>query len=212
MPPQQPYGPPPSQTGPEQYDFIVNYGKQKQPNRLVAINNSSFKSRLLLTGGGGLLLLILAWIVIALISGSSQNSSAPLVGIAQQQNELARISLEADQNASAQPTQIFAITTNLSLESEQRAVLAYLHSFGSTPSSSVLQASLNAKTDSVLKAAQITGTYDQTYISIAQSELTSYENALQQAFVSTKNLQEKQLLSTAFTQARLLMQQSSQTE
>jgi len=212
MPPQHPYGPSPQQEGPEQYDFIVNYDKQKQPNRLISVNNSSFKTRLLIAGGGGLLLILFIWVFIALLSNSSNSPTAPLIGIAQAQNELARISLLASQNAVAQPTKTFAITTNLSLLSEQQAVLAYLHGLGSNPSSAVLQATLNISSDASLKVAQNTGSYDQTYISIAQSELSSYENALKQAFANTKNLKEQQLLSTAFTQAQLLMQQSSQTE
>jgi len=212
MPPQQPYGPTPPQAGPEQYDFIVNYDKQKQPKRLVNVNNSSLKNRLLVALGGGLLLILVAWILIALLSNSSQSPTAPLISIAQQQNELARVSLEAVQNASTQPTKNFAMTANLSLQSEQQTLLAFLHNLGSNPTSSVLQATLNTKTDSTLKAALNTGAYDQTYVSIARLELSSYEYALQQAFASTKNLQEKQLLSTIYTQAQLLMQQSSQTE
>ena len=196
----QPDGSEPPKTGPEQYDFIVNSDKQNQSKRLINVNNSSLKSRLLIAGGGGLLLIIVFWIFLAILSNSSRSSTAPLISIAQQQNELARISLEAYQNASAQPTKNFAITANLSLLSEQQTLLAYLHSLGSIPSSTVLQASLSTKTDADLKAALISGTYDQTYISIAQFELSSYEHALQQAFANTKNLQEKQMLSTVYTQ------------
>ncbi len=212
MPPQQPNGTAPSQTGPEQYDFIVNYDKQRQSNRLIKVNNSSLKNRLLITGGGALLLIVCAWIFIAFLSTSSHNPTAPLITLTQQQTELARVALEAEQNASIQPTKNFATTTNLSLLSEQHTFIAFLHGLGSSPSSTVLQALQNKQTDSTLQSALTAGTYDQTYISIAQDELNSYESALKLAFANTKNSKEQALLSTAYSQAQLLVQQSSQTE
>ena len=212
MPSEHPDGQTPQQAGPEQYDFIVNYDKNNQPKRLISVNNSSLKARLLIAGGGGLLLIIFIWVFIALLSNASNSPTAPLIGIAQAQNELARISLEAVQNASTQPPKTFAIPTNLSLLSEQQAMLAYLHGLGSNPDGTVLLATKNTNSDASLKIAKTNGNYDQTYISIAQLELSAYEHTLQQAFANTKNIKEQQLLSTAYTQAQLLMQQSSQTE
>ena len=80
------------------------------------------------------------------------------------------------------------------------------------PSSSILQATRDPKTDATLKSAQGNGNYDQTYISITQSELASYEHNLKQAFAATKIIKERQLLEGAYQQAQLLVQQSNQAQ
>ncbi|MGH7142107.1 MAG: hypothetical protein ACREF5_01365 [Candidatus Saccharimonadales bacterium] len=210
MPPQQNYEPAPPAPEPEQYDFIVDSNKHKPTINLIKVG--SFKSRLIVAIGGAILLIIAIWVFISVLSNASTAPTAPLIAITQEQNELARISLTPAQSATEQPTQTFAITTNLSMQSEQQAFLAFLQTLGSTPSSSVQQATRNPKTDAALLAAQTDDTYDQTYISIAQSELTTYENTLKQTFANTKNTNERILLNTAYKQAELLMQQSTQTE
>ncbi len=212
MPPSQPYGPAPSEPKPEQYDFIVNYGKHSHSNKLIALDNTSLKTRLLVTGIGGFVLIVIIWILVALLSSSTTSVSSPLTSIVKQQADIAQVSLAAGQTATEQPTQNFAITTDLSLLSEQNAFVTYLRSLGSKPSSNDLQATPNSKTEASLRAAQNAGVYDQTYIAIAQSQLTTYEHSLQQAFANTNNLKERQLLSSAYNQAQLLMQQSTQTE
>jgi hypothetical protein len=195
-----------------QYDFIVNAGKSGPSTLLPSVNNSSLKTRLLVAGTGVLVLIILFWVFMALISGSSNSNITPLISLAQQQNEIARVSAESAQDAVLQPTQTFAITTSLSLLSEQRSFLTYLRSLGSVPTSSILQATRNSKTDVTLKTSQGNGNYDQTYISITQSELASYEHNLKQAFAATKIVKERQLLEVAYQQAQLLVQQSNQNE
>ena len=212
MPPLQPDNPTAQIPPTNQYDFIVNAGKRGPTTLLPTFNHSSLKTRLLVAGSGVLALIVLFWIFVALISGSSSNNTASLISLAQQQNEIARVSAESAQDAVLPPTQTFAITTSLSLLSEQRAFLAYLRSLGSVPSSSILQATRDPKTDATLKSAQGNGNYDQTYILITQSELASYEHNLKQAFAATKIIKERQLLEVAYQQAQLLVQQSNQAQ
>lgn len=210
MPPQSPYGPDSPTPEPEKYDFIVNSDKPKPSIKLIKV--TSLKSRLIVAAGGVVGLSILIWIFVAILSNASSAPTAQLIAITQEQNELARISVTPAQSAALNPTQTFAITTNLSMLSEQQAFLAFLHTLGTTPSAAVLAATRNPKTDAALTAAQTAGTYDQTYISITQSELTNYEHSLKQAFAGTKNTNERQLINTAYKQAELLMAQSTQSE
>jgi hypothetical protein len=212
MPPLQPDNLAPQAPPTNQYDFIVNAGKRGPVTILPSVNNSSLKTRLLVAGAGALVLIVLFWVFIALISSSSSSSTAPLISLAQQQNEIARVSTESAQDAVLPTTQTFAITTSLSLLSEQRAFLAYLRSLGSVPASSILQATRNSKTDATLKSALSNGNYDQAYIAITQSELASYEHNLKQVFADTKVVKERQLLQVAYQQAQLLVQQGNQTE
>lgn len=216
MPPTQPnngFGPvnttPPS-LGPEPYDFIRNYGTNKQ--RVPLLSGTSLKNRILIVVGGVMVLLLLVWVFAAIVSRASNASAAALIALAQRQTELARISQQPVQRATAAATQTFAVTTQLSLLTDQQTFVSFLSHHGISVSAKTLQATANAQTDAALQTAQTAGTYDQTYISIAQSELTSYEQALKQTYTSAKNLSERQLLSQAYDNAKLLSQQSSQTE
>lgn len=209
MPPTQPDQPnlaPPDTP----YDFIVN--KEQSKSIINPLKFSLPKNRLIIAISGGLILLILIIIFVVILSNLTTPSTAQLVSIVQEQNELAQISATPAQSATSQSTQTFAITTNLSMLSQQQLFLAFLHQLGSNPSSSILTGLNNPKVNADLAAAQTDGTYDQTYISIAQSDLTNYQSSLKQAAASTKNLQEQKILQTAYNQAQLLIQQSQQHE
>lgn len=193
-----------------QYDFITNYGANNSGGLFSP--NAPMKTRLLVVGGGAGLLLVLALLFFALLSRPAGLSASTFISIMQEQTELARISQLPAQNATAQPTQNFAATAQLSLLSERSVFVAYLQAHGSSVTIKTLQLSKNLKTDQTLQAAQTSGTYDQTYLSIAQAQLTTYEHSLKQAFDASKSTSQRQLLNDAFVQAQLLLAQSKQTE
>jgi hypothetical protein len=210
MPPQtdgsiQP--PPP----PEAYDFIVNYHKSSSPLRLFQFNNKPLKTRLALALGGGLSLIIIISVLVALLSGNSTSGTSSLLSLIQQQSTIANLAASAAQNASLQPTQNFAMTTNLSVLSQQQSFINFLHNIGISASNNT-QAANNQQLMAKLQNAQSNGSYDQTYISLAQAELNNYKNSLAQTFTTTNNLAEKQLLQNTYDQVKLLLQQSTQNE
>ena len=215
MPPQQTVitpgqAPAPAPANNGQFDFIVNADHNAGNGFFGA--NAPLKTRILVVAVGAAVLLTLALVLVAVISQVGSINSADLVGVAQRQAELARISQSPVTSADAQPTRNFAATTMLSLVSEQQSIVHFLAQHGTTVSAQVLQARKNTQTDTTLKNAQTSGSYDQTYISLAQTQLQAYSQALKQAFQNAPTIAEKLLLQDAYNQAQLLIAQSSQTE
>jgi len=155
---------------------------------------------------------MIVWAFFSVLSKATSLDATPLIALAQRQNELVRISNEPTASAFSQSTKNFAATTQYGLLTDQQTLLSFLKKNGTTPSHDVLIAATNKKTDTSLAQAKTVGSYDQTYVTIAQSQLTAYEKALQQAYATAKNANEKQILKTAYSHADLLLQQSKQTQ
>jgi hypothetical protein len=211
MQPQQPTYPPgqapiPQNTG--QYDFIVNTGNHRSGGLLSA--NTPMKTRIVVVAGGGVALLVLALLFFALLSNTGNNNNDALIAVAQRQAELVRISQQPVTQADQQATQNFAATTYTSLMSDEQVILHVLALHNAKVSSSQLAARQNPQTDSQLASAKGSGTYDQTYLSIAQSQLNAYIQALKTAYTGAPTLGEKQDLKDAYDQAQLLVTMSSQ--
>ncbi len=197
----------PSVSGPNQYDFIVNANNKHSTSWLVA---APLKTRITVVSVGGLVLLLIIWIGIALLTASSGGSAQNFTVLTQEQAELVRISQEPANDHTLGPIQDFAVTTEVSLASDQQAFLTYLQATGTTLSSQVLAARHNTQSDSQLAAAKQAGTYGQTYTSITQGELNSYAAGLRQAFSATSNVHERQLIDNAYRHAELLIVLSKQ--
>jgi len=208
MQPQQPTATPPP-TSSDQYDFIRQYGHQPSG---AGGKNASLIGRILIVSGGAVVLIVLAVVFIKILSAPKDPTVQLLTTIAQQQNELARVAAEPTSNASAQPTLDFAETTALSLQSDQQALIALLAAASKTPDAAILSATQSTITDNALTAAKTNGTYDSTFVDIAQKQLTTYQQTLQQAYKAAQSDKEKQWLAIADNHAQLLLQMSKQTE
>lgn len=186
---------------PGQYDFIMNPNKPKK----TFVSASSFKTRIIIAAGGGLALLIVALVLVSILGSSGSINTSALLVVGQKQNELARISQLPASNADQQQTQNFAATTRLTLLTDQQSLLNYLQARGVTIDPKSLELTMNLQTDSALKNAQTDGTYDQTYLSIAQSQLNSYAQALKQAYAGTSGHNERLLLQNEYNNVQLLL-------
>ena len=191
---------PPQQSN--QYDFIVSYNGHHAGSWLL---RASLKTRIMVVGGGLIVLLLLGWIFVALLTAGSNAGVQNLTALTEEQTELARISLDPTLRADQATTQNFASTTRLSLMSDEQAFVDYLTSVNATPSADTLALGRNGATDTQLQNARASGTYDQTYISIARTQLQTYAGNLQRAFNATSNRSERQLLSSAYAHAQLLL-------
>ena len=172
---------------------------------------SSMTTRLLIVLGGAAILLIAAWILISILSNGSGLDTKALTSLAQQQTELARISDMPITTAVQQPTQNFAATTEMTLLTEQQVFVSYLQKYaGNKPDAPTLAGMKDSTTDTKLQTAKSDGSYDATYLSIAQTQLVAYQRSLKQAFTSAKSNSEKKLLSDAYAHSQLLVEQSQQ--
>ena len=168
--------------------------------------------RLLIVVGGLAVLGIAAWIFFGVILAKKPAvDPAAFTAIAQRQAELARISQGPVQNATSLDTQNFAATTQLSLLTDQQAIVGLLQKNGVKVSPKTLAALKSSQTDTELQQAKASGTYDQTYIATAQSQLDAYEQALKQLFANTTSVTARQVLSAEYAHAQLLVQLSKQS-
>ena len=170
------------------------------------------KTIILFVVGAAALVVILALIIFSLAFGGKGGSTAPLVSLAQQQTEMARIAkLANDSNQlSSQDARNFSRTTQLTLTSDKAELVSFLARNGKKLNTKQLGAKQSAATDSALSAAGASGTYDSTLTGILQTQLKTYQSNLTQAYNGASSASEKALLKTEFTNATLLLEQSSQ--
>ena len=199
--------PPPSPTGTNQYDFIMEY--QHQHPRFTA--PSSMRSRVLIVVGGLALLLIVLLLFVAILKRPTGVNGAALLPIAQEQTELARVAQAAVAQAQQPSTQDFAQTASLSLATDQKAFVTYMGQHGLTASQTQLAATRSTATDSTLSQAGTTGSYDSTFLGIAQTQLATYTQGIKRQYDGTTSTSERQLLQSAYAHARLLIAMSKQT-
>lgn len=210
MPPHEPYpGQQPASPTPEAYDFIRQYGAK---TTTAPLTNMPPVTRIVIAVIGIVILLALIFGFIQLLSKPSNPTQTSLISIAAQENEIARVAKEASQTATGQPTLNFAVTMEYSMSSDQANLLALLKANGVQPSPQLLASLQSSTTDAQLTGAQTNGTYDQTYTTIAQAQLSAYIQKLKQTFATATSAKEKQWIQGAYQHAQLLQKMSTQTE
>jgi hypothetical protein len=202
------------QTGQQNpYDFIMNAPQAPKKGWLPGIGSSQ-KQRILVVIAGGVLLIIILLIVFSLIFGGSGGNTDALVKVAQEQTELIRISDIALTKARGSDALNLAVTTKLSLTTEQQPLLATLKSEGRKLSIKELNAGKNSATDESLAAAEQNNQFDQVFIQTLQNGIANYQKTLKQAYDGTSSKKVKQTLNEAYTHATTLFpaktEQSSQ--
>jgi hypothetical protein len=206
-PPQSAYGPVSTPPLGGNYDFILNSNRGSSPDLLARL---PMRNRIVVVCGGFAILILAAWMLFSIINGKP-GTAPQLVRLAQQQQELARISDAPGRNATSFAVRDFAATTELSLASEQQTLLKFLNGTGTKLQTQTLAAMVSKTTDDQLKNAQASGTYDETYNSIAKQQLNTYISTLSQAYQNSKTTAERTILKNAYDHAQMLLALSSQT-
>jgi phosphoglycerol transferase MdoB-like AlkP superfamily enzyme len=208
MNPQQPYQPPPPPRGSE-YEFFMNPEKPRRRSLLPGFGSgSSMGMRIGLIAAIAFGVIIILYFILSIFGGSSNKPN--LIIVAQDQNELARVATLAATDGvqqSAQSTQNFAQSAELSLKSEQLDLINFMSETGGKPSTKLLAATKDASSDAALNNAIAASSFDTTFVGIMQNQLKSYQSALQTAFNGANNATEKQLLAGDFSAAGLLTKQ-----
>ena len=194
-------GQPPSSL--PQYDFIMNPNNQQKKGKLGFPSGNSTKQRLFIVLGG-IGALIVVGIIIMMVFSGGPSSKDNLTLLAQQQNEIIRIS-DAAKNEKAirnAATKNAATTIGLVIQSEQQQTIALL---AKKPSTKTLGLKKSAKTDAVLLAATQNNTYDETLLNTLQTKLVEYQNQLKTTFDSSKSTKEKDVLNNAYKSTGILL-------
>lgn len=188
--------PPPSTNGGSPYDFFMD------SNNSPRSSMSPGKKLLIILAGAIGLLMILAT-VIAMLSGGSRETPQ-LISVLQSQQEIVRVAQDGKKNAQANNIKNFSITASASLASAQTELTTYVGKLGTKIGKNELALGKKPQTDTALKAALASSTYDTTYSSIMQGELNSYEKKLETATAAAVSDSERSLLQGYTVGAQLL--------
>jgi len=201
MDPNQPITP---NTG--QYDFIVSpEASGHHGRRLFSFGGGNLLVTLAIIIGGALVFIIAVAVIVNVFFGSKTNIDE-LVGIAQTQSEVVRVSALSAQ-VHDQGLRNAAESTQQTVGSQQQALLAFLKKQGRSLKEKDLALKKKVQTDQTLQAAQQANTYDVTFQQTLRTELTDYSAALKTAYNNTGNSTERSLLRGEYTDVQMLLKQ-----
>jgi len=204
QPPAQPQFQPQVQGQP--YDFITDPGEPSGGSAFSLPGSNSTIMRAVYVSGGLFVLLIAFLIVKGILNHNP--GLATLTGIAQDQQELIHLSTEASGQPSLTITdQNFAATSQLSLGSDQGAIIKYIVGSGAKIKIKTLNLKISSATDAQLLSAATAGIYDQTFKTVMNAKLAAYDSDLKLAYNSTGDKNKRALFSSDYNQVQLLLTQ-----
>lgn len=175
------------------YDFITN--SANKPKKSLLSGGGSKTRRIIIVGVGAVVLLMVGLIVASLLRSGGASQKIDYLSLVQQQAELIRIS-EIGVSKSRQSTaKNLAITTSLSLASQQTETLELAKKAGASTDPKTLALSKNAKTDELLTSADQSNQFDQTFIETLKAALEKYRTLLRKIYQNTAGASAKQTLS-----------------
>lgn len=184
-----------------QYDFILN----NQAPKKSLFSGGSKNTRLLFIVVVVLVLIVLFWVLLAVLNGGKKAGVDELVGIAQDQTEIARLATAGSTAARSTDTRGFATTTALSINTSQKDLLDIIKKHGRKLSTKDLALKHSAETDQDLNSAAENNRYDEVFKQTMRNELADYQQALKTAYANSTNIGDKQQLDTMYKQASLLL-------
>ena len=190
------------------YNFIMEPGKTPGKSLLPQLNlGGSFMGRLVIVLGGLVILLVLFAIIKGLLGGGGSNVGA-FNTVAQEQQALYHLATAAkQQTGTSQVTQASSNTIAVTMASAQQQLFTYMRANHLKINAKGLNQKVSASQDTQLTSAVDAGTYDSVYVSTMQTTLSSYEQALKQAYNQTSGPVGKALLTDQFNGAELLVKQ-----
>jgi hypothetical protein len=192
------------------YDFILNPDQQPKKRGV-----GSFKGNFAVTIGlivGGVIILMVFITILLNTFGAKQVNPADIVGLAQTQTELLRISRQATSNATQQVTRNLATTIEYTMITQQKQTLDVLGKLGEEVNNKELSLKQNAATDQKFTTAKSTSTFDQTFTEIIQTELDNYANTLKTLSTTSASQSERDRMSDYYRQVQQLISQIPYTQ
>lgn len=190
--------PPNQQQNP--YEFINNAGQQ--PNRFASFVSTT-KGRAIVVGTGVVVLIILMIVFVSFLNAGNRAQRDRLIDIALAQHEIIQISdvlLEKSQDSTTQAT---ASTTLLAVTTSQSEVTSALESRGTKVSDKLFAERTDGTLENQLERAADSNRLEETYKEMMRTKLSNYQRLLRAAYDSG-NIQENQILQSAFNQAELI--------
>ncbi len=192
------------------YEFILNPEQPKKSKKVGGLGDSFIRTIIFVVAGVAVFFIIAAIVINAL--APKKISDKDLIGLAQSQAEMIRISNQAASQATRQTTRNLATTVQYTMSTQQRQVLEVLGGMGVKLAKKELALKQDATTDQKFTTAKATSTYDQTYTEIIQAQLTSYASSLKALNDLAKTTQDRDRMSDYYQQTQLLISQIPYTQ
>jgi flagellar basal body-associated protein FliL len=186
--------------GQDQYDFIF-----KPPGgKKSLLPGGSKKTRIIIVAVGAAILLMMALVLSSILSSPRKQAVENLVVAAKQQNDLIRLSEVGVQKARGQQARNIAVTTKLSLQSQQGDLLAAIKSQKRKLDNKELNASRDTKADQLLTAAEQNNRFDEVFIEVMELKLKEYQRTVKTAYDSVSSPGLRAALTEQFNSANTL--------
>jgi ribosomal protein L33 len=193
------------------YDFIMNPNAPAPKKPLGLGGKNAFLVKIGLIAGGAVVLMIVIAIVVNSLTGSKTNT-ADLEALAATQTEIVRVAAQGTGgSSSATNVKSLAISTQLTILTQQETTINYLSTKNIKLNSKKLSANKNAETDTKLQAASNSSTFDTVFVGVMKDQLASYLSDLETYYKNSQNSDIKAILKTDFQQTQLLQQQIPST-
>lgn len=194
-----------SNGGHNPYEFILNAdGKPPKPP-------TSLASRLLLVVGGIFLLFVIIALALTMFLGKQGPSDKEMLIISEQQTVIDVASSVASTTKS-DSLKALALNTQLSLQTDQKNISNLLVESGAKIDQKQIDSAVDSEPTAKLTAAKGSSTYDNMAKTILDDALTDYVAKVKIAYQQSDDPDKKQLLSDAYTNANILLEQSSATK
>jgi hypothetical protein len=197
MQPNEPASPTPD------YNFILNQGNNQPKRSILPGAGSSKKQRIIVVAAGGGILLLIIILISSLLFGGKKTPG--LLDLAQIQQELIRVSTLGTQQASSSRARYLAITTELTVISNQNNLLAQMKKQGQKPNTKQLSLKQDKSTDAALTQATTDNRFDEVFIETVQKQLVAYQQQLRTVYTGTTSATLQRLLNEDFSQAGTLI-------
>lgn len=193
----------PAPTDTNNYDFIINPEKPKSDG--LTVGKNPFITKIIFLVGGTVVVLGVLAIMINLLFGSKTSIDA-VTALVQTQQEIIRLSGE-EKHAIDQITKNAAVNTGLALKTHQQKWIIYLDKHGTKLKKEQLDLKQDSKTDSKLKLAVQTSTFDPTYNAVMRARLTAYAKDLKTTYNGMSSKQQRAQLNDQYKEVALLLKQ-----
>lgn len=191
------------------YDFIMNPAAPA-PKRPLKIPATNGKNGFLIKIGiivGAIVILFIGIMIASSLLSTDTSGTATMTSIAQTQNEVIRVAAQGGSAGRDQKVKNFAVSTNLSVSTQQLRTLNYLATKGTKLKAKELSLKESKTTTNQLAQAKATSTFDAAFLQIMQTSLDSYSSDLQKAYQEAPNSTIKKLLKADYEQTQLLRSQ-----
>ncbi len=185
------------------YDFLDD--KPPIKKGLFSSGGGGKQKSLIVIVGTLLLITVIAVMLFSVFGGTPSNKTE-LLGLAQEQNELIRISDIGTMKARGADAKNLAVISKLTFTSDQQPLLAALKTQKVKVTTKQLDAGKDSKTDDLLTQAEQANRFDEVFIQTLQSKLTAYQRDLKKAHDSQATGKKLKLtLSDQYRNASLII-------